>query len=103
MLLTNWVYVHSSFSVIVLYKPFDDVSYPCTAACVVAVSRKAESLADFRQKLGNATEDKLMTVQGNLSEWPEVMLLQRVNLMITARHWRTKSGQYCSTNSPISG
>jgi len=70
MLLTtcNWVYVHSIFSVVVLYKPFDDVSCLCTAARVVAVSRKAESLADLRQKLGNPTEDKLVTVQGNLSE-----------------------------------
>jgi len=37
------------------------------SARVVAVSRKAESLADLRQKLGNPTEDKLVTVQGNLA------------------------------------
>jgi len=39
----------------------------CTAARVVAVSRRAESLAD-RQKLGNPTEDKLVIVPGNMCE-----------------------------------
>jgi len=40
----------------------------CTAARVVAVSRRAESLADLRQKLGNPTEDKLVIVPGNMCE-----------------------------------
>ena len=39
-----------------------------TAVHVVAVSRTDQSLADLRQKLGNPSEDKLVTVQGNLCE-----------------------------------
>ena len=38
----------------------------CTAVRVVAISRTDQSLADLRQKLGNPSEDKLVTVQGNL-------------------------------------
>ena len=48
----------------------DDVTCLCTAARVVAVSRRAEGLTDLRQKLGNPSGDKLVTVQGNLCEQP---------------------------------
>ena len=40
----------------------------CVAVRVVAISRRDQSLADLRQKLGNPSEDKLVTVQGNLCE-----------------------------------
>ena len=47
-----------------------NVSIICTAVRVVAVSRTDQSLADLRQKLGNPSKDKLVTVQGNLCEQP---------------------------------